>query len=187
MGLIANFKKGQAAAYAERGVAQGNRKSEPAETGGAGAAGQSDAEELAETRRKLIEELSGEVEKLQKRVGALETERDEAKKLLAEVVAEGEARKKRIAELEAERDAAKKLLADVTASAEQLQKRIAELETEPGVFAEVLLLPGVRKVLLKLFHPDTHPDADEDQRRVLTEGSGKVNAAYALIDKGKKA
>ena len=119
MGLIADFKKGRDAAYKKRGFVPG-QKDEPADdsadekvAGEAAHAADVDIAELAETRRKLLEELSAEIENLRKRVGELETERDEAKKLLADVVAEAEGHKESLAAVEAERNEAKKLLAEV--------------------------------------------------------------------------
>jgi hypothetical protein len=176
--LITAFNNGRAAAQAERDKAADKRDGE-------GELAQSAANANDDTKA-LLREVIKLADGLKKQVADLEAERDDAKKLLGEATASADGRERQIADLEAERDATKKLLGEVTASAEQLQKRIAELETEPGVFAEVLLLPGVRKVLLKLVHPDAHPEADEDQRRALAEGSAKLNAAYDLIDKRKK-
>ena len=189
MGLIADFKKGRDAAYKKRGFVPG-QKDEPADdsadekvAGEAAHAADVDIAELAETRRKLLEELSAEIENLRKRVGELETERDEAKKLLADVVAEAEGHKESLAAVEAERNEAKKLLAEVTASVET---RIAEVESERDLLADVLQATGVRKVLQKVLHPDTHPKADEDQRRGFTKATSKLNAAYDLIDRRAK-
>ena len=151
------------------------------DAGEAGKAAETDElAELAETRRKLLEALSAETEK---RIGELEAERDEAKKLLADVVAEAEGHKERLAAVEAELNEAKKLLAEVTASVET---RIAEVESERDLLADVLQSTGVRKVLQKVLHPDTHPKADEDQRRGFTEATSKLNAAYDLIDRRAK-
>jgi hypothetical protein len=179
MGVIAEFKKGRDAAYKRRGFVPG-RKAEPAagtadEKDGGGAAGNAaDADglaELAETRGKLLEELSAEVEK---RVAELETERDEYKKLLADVVTAAEG----------ERDENKKLLADVAA---EVEARIAEVESERDLFADVLQAPRVHTVLKKALHTDTYPKADADERRRLTEAFIKMKAAYDLIGaKGKK-
>jgi len=84
------------------------------------------------------------------------------------------------------------LLAEVHELAELSQARIAELETELTAMhwradrmADVLQIQGVRKMLHKVTHPDTHPGADEEQRRALTEASSKINAAYDLIDRTK--
>jgi len=121
-----------------------------------------------------------------------------------------EPRRPRIAELETRPDIAggapatladagdvedlRALLGEVREIAELSQARIAELETELTAthwradrVAEVLELPGVRRMLLRLLHPDAHAGADEEQRRALTEASGKVNAAYDLIDRAKEA
>lgn len=82
------------------------------------------------------------------------------------------------------------LLGELHQITELLQARIAELETEltathwrAARSAEVLQLPGVRKVLVRVVHPDAHPEADEAQRAELTEAMGKINAAYDLIDR----
>jgi hypothetical protein len=84
------------------------------------------------------------------------------------------------------------LLGEVREIAELSQARIAELETELTAahwradrLTEVLELAGVRRMLLRLVHPDAHPGAGEDQRRALTEASSKINAAYDLIDRAK--
>jgi len=84
------------------------------------------------------------------------------------------------------------LLGEVREIAMQSQARISELETELTAthwradrVVDVLELPGVRKMLLKATHPDTHPGADEEQRRALTEASSKINAAYDLINRAK--
>jgi hypothetical protein len=72
---------------------------------------------------------------------------------------------------------------------EAAETRVAELQallTETthcaDCLAEVLRAPGVRKMLLS-FHPDRHPEADENQRRALTETAAKINAAFDLIDR----
>jgi hypothetical protein len=81
------------------------------------------------------------------------------------------------------------LLAELREVAEGAVARNVELETMltetthcADRLAEVLRLPGVRKTLLG-FHPDRHPEADENQRRALTEAVAKINAAYDLIDR----
>ena len=86
------------------------------------------------------------------------------------------------------------LLNEVRELAELSQARIAELETELTAthwradrFAEVLQLAGVRKVLLRVMHPDAHPEADETQRASLTEASSKINAVYDLIDAAQRS
>jgi len=90
------------------------------------------------------------------------------------------------AAMAAEIDGLRALLAELGQLAEL---RIAELETlltettqRADCLAEVLRSPGVRKMLLG-FHPDRHPEADENQRRALTEAIAKINAAYDLIDR----
>lgn len=65
---------------------------------------------------------------------------------------------------------------------EAAEGRIAELQARADCLAEVLRAPGVRKMLLS-FHPDRHPEADENQRRALTETAAKINAAFDLIDR----
>jgi hypothetical protein len=83
------------------------------------------------------------------------------------------------AAMEAEIAGLRALLAELGQLAEA---RIAELEHSADCLAEVLRAPGVRKMLLG-FHPDRHPQADENQRRALTETIAKINAAYDLIDR----
>ena len=95
----------------------------------------------------------------------LETERDEAKKLLAEVVAEAEPRQQRITELEGELAPKSKLIDELAAQIEALQARADKLESERETFAAALQIPGMRQVMLKVVHEDTHPDADEEQRQ----------------------
>jgi hypothetical protein len=74
------------------------------------------------------------------------------------------------------------------------QARIAELEAQltathwrAARLAEALETPGARNVLLRMFHPDAHPNADDAQRAALTEAAAKINAAYDLIDRAKGA
>jgi hypothetical protein len=81
-------------------------------------------------------------------------------------------------------------LAELTDLAEQLQARVDELEAERDaspaeLFASVLRLPGVKTWLLSRFHPDKHPDANETERRVLTDTLQKINAAYEILERGK--
>jgi hypothetical protein len=53
-------------------------------------------------------------------------------------------------------------------------------------FAEVLCLPGVEKGLRNRFHPDKHPQADEAERRALTEATQKINAVYSAIKRNNE-
>jgi len=85
-------------------------------------------------------------------------------------------------------DNEKHSLAEVTALAEQLQARVDELESElaassGAVFAQVLRLSGVKTYLLARFHPDKHPEANETERRALTEDLQKINAAYEALER----
>jgi len=182
-GLIARFKKGRDAAYAERGFTPPGRKVE--QSSSTGEAGDQPAEPAPADTRQLLTEVTELAEQLQNRITELEAERDDAQKLLGEVTTSGDDLRKRCGELETERDNAKKLLGELTSSAEQLQKSAAGLEAERDLLAEALQLPGVRKVLLKLFHTDSHPNADEEQHRVLTAGYLKLNSAYELIGRLK--
>ena len=68
----------------------------------------------------------------------------------------------------------------------ELETMLAETQRRAERFAEVLELPGVRKALLS-FHPDRHPEADDDRRRALTEAISKINAAYDLIDRTRNS
>ena len=49
--------------------------------------------------------------------------------------------------------------------------------------ARVLLLPGVKTFLLHRFHPDKHPDANEEQKQKLTEAMQMITAVYAELGK----
>jgi hypothetical protein len=77
-------------------------------------------------------------------------------------------------------------LAEITALAEQLQARVDELEAggaEVTVLAGVLRLPGVKTWLLSRFHPDKHTDANETERKALTDASQMINAAYEFVER----
>ena len=43
------------------------------------------------------------------------------------------------------------------------------------------MLPGLKTFLLQRFHPDKHPEADEQQRRAFTEA---MQAIFAVVAKG---
>jgi hypothetical protein len=93
----------------------------------------------------------------------------------------------------AEVESLRALLAEVHEIAELSQARIAELEAQLAVaqsradrFSEVLELQGVRRTLQRLTHPDAHPGATEEQLRTLNEASGKINAAYELLDRARE-
>src|ERR1700731_611807 len=182
-GLIKSFRKGRDTAYAERG------RGRPASNRAA------DSNRTEETRgratndeaARLLAEVTELAEQLQKRVGEIEAERDDTKKLLAEIVAEAEPRQKRVEELERDLAEEAKLIGEMATQVEALQQRVGKVEAERDAFAEVLQFPGVRKVLLKVVHPDAHPNADEYQRRELAEWSGKVNAVYELFARNMKA
>jgi hypothetical protein len=93
----------------------------------------------------------------------------------ADVAALQAALQERDAELAANRE----LVVELKEYAEQLQTRMAELIAGTEPMAKTLLLPGVRPFLLNRFHPDKHPDADEEQKALLTEALQIINAAYA--------
>jgi hypothetical protein len=81
-------------------------------------------------------------------------------------------------------------LAELAETAEGLQARVAELEAEReaspvALLADVLRLPGVKNWLLSRHHPDRHPDANDVERRVLTETLQKIIAAYEILERGK--
>ena len=67
------------------------------------------------------------------------------------------------------------LIANLTDALESCKAR-AEL------FAAVLRLPGARIFLVKLTHPDRHPNAPEADRREFADAAAKVNAAYDMLD-----
>jgi hypothetical protein len=92
-----------------------------------------------------------------------------------------------VAELQAalqERDGelaeSKRLIAELKDYAEQLQSRVVELIAGAEPMAKALRLPGVKTFLLQRFHPDKFPDADDQQRALLTEALKTINSAYAL-------
>ena len=172
---VEDFKKGRDAAYAERGTARHPVSSE------------GETEVDPDETRKLLAEVTELAEQLQTRVTELETERDEAKTALAEATATAEPLQQRSSELDAELTEKKKLIEDMAGQLEALQKRIEEVEGERDLFAEVLQTPGFRKVLLKVVLPDAHPDADDEQRRLLTLWSSKLNAAYELLGRKEAA
>jgi hypothetical protein len=63
-------------------------------------------------------------------------------------------------------------------------------ETESGAaalatLADVLALPGVKTLLLSRYGLQKHPDANESERRRLTETLDKINAAYKIVERGK--
>jgi hypothetical protein len=68
--------------------------------------------------------------------------------------------------------------------AEQMQAQLEELAAGIEPMGKVLMLPGVKTFLLQRFHPDKHPEADEQQRRAFTEAMQAISAAYAIIAKG---
>jgi hypothetical protein len=85
------------------------------------------------------------------------------------------------------------LIGELRVIAEASVARAAELETllteahwRADRFAEVLELPGVRRMLVRITHPDAKPDASDEERRARTEAASKVNAAYDLIDRAKE-
>lgn len=93
----------------------------------------------------------------------------------AEVAALQAALQERDAELAANKD----LVRELKEYAVQLQDRMAELIAGVEPMAKTLLLPGVKTFLLNRFHPDKHPDANEEQRALLTEALQTISAAYA--------
>ena len=66
-----------------------------------------------------------------------------------------------------------------------LEQQIAETGPRAALMTEVLELPGVRRMLFKMAHPDANPNADEAERRARTEATSKINMAYELIDRAK--
>ena len=80
---------------------------------------------------------------------------------------------------EAELAETKRLIAELKDYAEQLQGRVVELIAGAEPMAKALRLPGVKTFLLQRFHPDKYPDADDQQRELLTEALKTINAAYA--------
>lgn len=183
---VEDFKKGWDEAHAERGTALGSARRAETSSNGASETGAPDTPEDTEETRKLLAEVTELAEQLQKRITELETERDDAKKRLDETTSETDPLRERVTNLEGDIEEKKKLIDEMAAQLEPMQKRLPELEGERDLFVEVLQIPGVRKLLLKVVLPDAHPDADEDQIRLLTAWSRKVNAAYELIGRKKQ-
>ncbi|MBN8900943.1 MAG: hypothetical protein BGO51_08115 [Rhodospirillales bacterium 69-11] len=67
--------------------------------------------------------------------------------------------------------------------AEQMEDRVTQLLAGVQPMARVLLLPGVKTFLLHRFHPDKHPDANEEQKLKLTEAMQMITAVYAFLAK----
>jgi chromosome segregation ATPase len=176
---VEDFKTGRDDAYAERGSAPRQAAREASAT-----TDTDDAKTAAtgeDASPSLVTEMADTIKALQTRNGELETERDEAKKLLAEVVAEAEPRQQRVTELEGELAPKSKLIDELASQIKALQARADKLESERQTLAAALQIPGMRQVMLKVVHEDTHPEADEEQRENLKTWSQAVNAAYALI------
>src|ERR1700675_3293583 len=60
-------------------------------------------------------------------------------------------------------------LRELTEYAEQLHARVAGLETVAAPLVAVLLMPGVKAMLVNHFHPDKHPEANDEQRTAYGE------------------
>lgn len=96
------------------------------------------------------------------------------------------------AAIAAEIQSLRALLGELSEVAEASVARTAELEQQltdthwrAERLAEVLCLPGVRRTLFKMAHPDANPAADEAERTARTEATSKINVAYDLIDATK--
>jgi hypothetical protein len=85
--------------------------------------------------------------------------------------------------LESEHDESKRLIGELVETVELLQGRVKELIAGAEAMASVLRLRGVKNFLLLSFHPDRHPDASEQERKVFEEAMQTINAAYAVIAK----
>jgi hypothetical protein len=97
------------------------------------------------------------------------------------------------AAITAENERLRAFIGELRVIAEASLARTAELETlltethwRAERMAEVLELPGVRRVLVRITHPDAKPDASEEERQARTEATSKINAAYDLIDRAKE-
>jgi chromosome segregation ATPase len=179
---VEDFKTGRDAAYAERGSApRPSSREASATTDTDDAKTAATGEDGEDASPSLVAEMAATIKALQTRNEELETERDEAKKLLAEVVAEAEPRQQRITELEGELAPKSKLIDELASQIKALQARADKLESEREILVAALQIPGMRQVMLKVVHEDTHPEADEEQRENLKTWSQAVNAAYALI------
>ncbi len=66
---------------------------------------------------------------------------------------------------------------------DQLESRVVELIAASDAMARALLLPKVKTGLVNAFHPDKHPNADEQERGQLTEATAVITTAYAAAEK----
>jgi hypothetical protein len=97
------------------------------------------------------------------------------------------------AAMAAKNESLRAFIGELRVIAEASVARTAELETlltethwRAERMAEVLELPGVRRILVRITHPDAKPDASEEERQARTEATSKINAAYDLIDRAKE-
>jgi hypothetical protein len=98
------------------------------------------------------------------------------------------------ATLAAENESLRGMLGELSTLAETAVARVGELEPQLAEtrehadrMIEVLELPGVRRMLVRMAHPDAaNPGADDNERRARTEASSKINAVYDWIDRTKK-
>lgn len=60
----------------------------------------------------------------------------------------------------------------------QLEEQLAQLEKRLGQFKAVLKIAGAKKALVKLAHPDMHPNASPAERRALNETFQTLTAVF---------
>jgi hypothetical protein len=79
------------------------------------------------------------------------------------------------------------LIAEMAELVEQLIARVNELEaalaaSPAALSGEVLLLPGVKRLLLRSFYPDK-PGLNKAERKVFADALQKIIAAYDGLEK----
>jgi len=144
----------------------------------------------------LITELRARIAELEAERRGLVNERETDGQLITALRAEVEQYAARVAELEAERgglieerETDGQLIAALRAEVEQQAARVAELEAAADapagdeLFAAVMRLPGLERLLLDKYHPDKHPkDRDDDVKwRMWNEATRTINAAFEAL------
>ena len=91
-----------------------------------------------------------------------------------------------IERLKAESREDKAAIAALTEGAEKQERDFADMDATYQPLINVLMLPGVKKWLLKKFHPQEYPDANEAQRTALDEALLTINAAYDVVKQASR-
>jgi hypothetical protein len=160
MSFMANFRDGRNQARAARGAPPlSHNEPDAGPEQGDGAADQP-ADDAGQNAAAVAELQAA----LQERDGELA----DNKRLLNEMADYAEKMEARVAELVAEKA--------------NIEARVGELIAGAEPMAKALRLPDVKTFLVKKFHPEKYPDADDRQRELLTEALKTINAAYAFAD-----